>query len=185
MNKISLVLILILLTPGFLSQKLKAKEAEVGLIPQVVVPYFVASSPLKVITQITNNENIPQNPQGFLLVFDLFGNLTSQTKLEEVTVNPQTTKTYENFVGGLYLPGPYKLILSGFYGSAKQTLTQTVSFWYFPYKTLIPLFLFFAIFILFIVNWGKNLTKSQKKLEQQLLKEEKEIKKLKEQLKNI
>lgn len=184
MKRIIFILIFSLLILDISSKHVEA-VAETELIPQVVVPYFAASAPLKVITQITNNGSFPQTPQGFLLVFDLFGNLTSQTKLEETAVNPLSTKTYENFVGGLYFPGPYKLIFSGFYGTEDQKISRTVSFWYFPYKTLIPLFLVIGILILLIVNWEKKIVLKQKTLEKKLDKEEEEIKKLKEKLKNI
>lgn len=151
-------------------------------VSNLYAPQFSESGPVKITTEITNRSSADVNPQGYLVVYDWFGKTISQSKLDPGIIYSGTIRTYENYVGGEFLFGHYKISLGSSYNDQGGLLQGSTDFWVIPWKFIGGGILLLAIVLLLIFNWKKRTIDYQKDLQRKLEHDEKEIKKLKAEL---
>ncbi len=155
---------------------------EKAILTKLTLPSFAEYGPLKVETTISNQGDTHISPRGFLTVTDLFGKTITQNPLEEVNIFPGTTRSYENMVGEHFMAGRYKLTLTATYGQQGQIIEGYTYFWVVPWRIILSVTLALAIIILLLKNWRRQVINTEKELKEKLAEEEKEIERLKEEL---
>lgn len=169
---------------GLFYIRVNGKVTEKALITKLTVPPFSEYGPVAASAEITNSGDTHIQPKGFLTVFDWFGRVVTQSKLDEVNIFPEVARIYENKVGEHLMVGRYKLAFSATYGEKGTLLEGFTYFWVIPWRMIVIIALSLAILILLLKNWKRNTFLHQKQMEKKLAEEEKELENLKEELKN-
>jgi hypothetical protein len=117
------------------------------------------SGPVSFTEVLKNNGNVHVQPVGQVTVTDLFGK-----KLAAVNVNtppgnilPGSTRKFtqkldSSVIGNKHLFGRYKAVMKVTYGTNKQVLTSTTTFWVIPYK-LIGIVILILIVLFFLIRF--------------------------------
>lgn len=157
---------------------------EKALLTKLSLPFFSEYGPVKATSIITNKGDTHISPKGFLTVTNWFGRMVTQSPLEELNIFPDVSRTYENLVGEHFMVGRYKLALTSTYGEEGQVLEGYDYFWVVPWRIVTAIALTLAILILLFKNWRKKAISFEKELQGKLAEEDREIERLKEELKN-
>jgi hypothetical protein len=114
------------------------------------------TTPIVFTERFKNSGNIQEQPTGLVTVKDMFGNTVATLAVNDSTkdVLPDSIRKFESSldstnIGNKILFGLYHADLSVTYGSNKETLTSSMTFWVIPY-TLIGIIIA-ALIIGFIV----------------------------------
>lgn len=117
------------------------------------------AAPIVFTTRLKNTGNIQEEPTGLVTVKDMFGNVVATLAVNQPTRNvlPDSIRKFESSldstnIGNKILFGLYHADLSVTYGTDKQVLTSSMSFWVIPY-TLIGIIIV-ALIVGFIVLRG-------------------------------
>jgi hypothetical protein len=101
------------------------------------------STPLVFVERIKNNGNTYEQPKGQIIISDMFGKKIAgvNVNLDERNVLPQSIRKFEqtldkSVLGNKKLFGKYTATLTMTYGSKKQTVTSTKTFWVIPYTLI-------------------------------------------------
>lgn len=101
------------------------------------------STPIKFVERLKNDGNIHEQPTGLVTIKDMFGK-----KLATLTVNapprnilPHSIRKFEQpldttVIGNKQLFGRYTAEMSVTYGTNKQVVTSSLSFWIIPYRLI-------------------------------------------------
>lgn len=154
-------------------------------VSKLYAPRFSEYGPVTVITEITNRSSQNINPKGYLVIYDTFGKVVSQTKLDEAPIYPGTIRTYNNLVGERLFIGRFKVALGSSYNDFGGLLEGSTYYYFFilPWKIICAFLLLTGIILLLLLNWKKKIVDYDQDLKRKLSADEKEIKKLKEELK--
>ncbi len=155
---------------------------ENAIISRLETTGMAEYGPVSVTSEIANRSDIHLRPKGFLTVSDWMGRLSYQEKLEEANIYPDAKRVYENTIGEKWMFGRYKLNLSVSYGSGK-VVNASGYFWVIPWKVITMIALTLAIIVLLVKNFRHKADLGNIKLRKKLEEEEKELEKLKEELK--
>lgn len=132
------------------------------------------SAPLQFVERLKNTGNVHEQPSGQITITDMFGKkvATVNINLPPRNILPQSIRKFEQpldsaVLGDKQLFGQYKAELKVTYGSSKQVVTATQTFWVIPY-TLIGvalLGLVIAIFGLrfFIKRYNRHIIRKAQK----------------------
>lgn len=101
------------------------------------------SAPLQFIERIRNSGNIHEQPAGQVTITDMFGKKVAavNVNLPPRNVLPDSIRKFEQpldktVIGNKRLFGKYTAELNLTYGSNKQTVSQSLTFWVIPYKLI-------------------------------------------------
>ncbi len=104
---------------------------------------FFESTPINFVERLKNTGNLFQQPSGQVSITDMFGK-----KIAAVNVNlpprnvlPASIRKFEqpldsSVIGNKKLFGRYTAELKLTYGTNKQTISETITFWVIPYKLI-------------------------------------------------
>lgn len=116
------------------------------------------SAPVDFTARIKNDGNVQEQPIGHITVKNMFGKsvATLNVNIPPHNVLPDSIRKFESelgssTIGNKRLFGRYTATLTLGYGTVKpKTLTDSISFWVIPYKTIaaIVVFLIIAFFVL-------------------------------------
>lgn len=132
------------------------------------------SAPLTFTERLKNTGNIQQQPTGLVTVKDMFGNVVATLPINQPPrdVLPDSIRKFdqpldETVIGNKILFGLYNAELSVTYGSDKQTVSSSISFWVIPY-TLIGIIIVGLVLAFFglrylIKRYNKYILKQAKK----------------------
>lgn len=146
------------------------------------VPGFSEYGPIPFTTEIANMSDTHISPTGQITVRNLFGQVLTQLKLDERNIFPGASLLYQNTWPEKLLIGRFRADLDLAYGSGRG-LKATAYFWVFPWKVALIIILTIILLGLIIYFGYKKIKVRQEELEEKLAEEEKEINKLKEELK--
>lgn len=100
-------------------------------------------APITFFERIKNEGNIHEQPTGQIIVTDMFGKTIAGVNINMPPKNilPSSTRKFEQpldktSLGNRVLFGKYTATVKVKYGSAKDTLTKTITFWIIPYKLI-------------------------------------------------
>lgn len=112
---------------------------------------FFETTPLQFVERFKNSGNIHEQPVGQVKITDMFGKnvATLNVNLQSNNVLPSSVRKFDqtidsSVIGNKILFGRYTAELKVTYGSSKQVLTQSITFWVIPY-TLIGFIIIVAI----------------------------------------
>jgi hypothetical protein len=101
------------------------------------------AAPIVFTERLKNTGNIQEEPTGLVTVKDMFGNVVATLAVNQPTRNvlPDSIRKFESSldstnIGNKILFGLYHADLSVTYGSDKQVLTSSISFWVIPYTLI-------------------------------------------------
>lgn len=99
--------------------------------------------PLNFIQRLKNTGNIHEEPTGLVTVKDMFGNTVATLPINQPArdILPQSIRKFEvpldsTVIGNKILFGLYTADLTVTYGTDKQTLTSSITFWVIPYTLI-------------------------------------------------
>ena len=131
-------------------------------------------TPIQFIERIKNTGNVHQQPSGQVVIKNMFGKTVAAVNinLPPRNVLPSSVRKFKQpldsaVIGNTKLFGKYTATLNVSYGTTKQTVSKTITFWVVPYKLIIGaiLGLIAAFFILraLIRNYNKRIIKQARK----------------------
>ena len=164
---------------GLVYLKISGPITEQALVTKFETPGFVEYGPVSVFTEILNRGNYHIRPKGNITLTNSLGGKVDEIELKEVNIFPDTSRVFENEIGGKYLIGKHTLKLTALYGEGNQVLSSTTTFWAFPWRLALVILLSIIIIILVSIVLWKTLKGKQTKLENKLEKEIDELESLK------
>ncbi len=170
-------------TAALLYFKVAGDIKEKAIVSKFVAPNFLEYGPIPVKTAILNQGDIHITPKGTIELYNMFGKLVDQTKLQEKNVFPETLTKYKNELGKKWLIGRYTIVLKASYGSKGQGLKAKRTVYVFPYRVAAVIGLGLFIIGYLLHHFYQVSIARQKLLEAKLEEEKKAIEQLKEQLK--
>jgi len=168
---------------GLLYIRVNGPIQEQGLVSRLFAPSFYEYGPVSVEAEILNRGDYHINPNGSITLTDMFGNRVDEQKLTRLNIFPDATRAYTAALGKKWLVGRFKLQLAATYGEKGQVLSRSIEVWVLPWRVGIIIVL--SLIIIFLMGrWlYRNFLAKENLLEEKLEEEEKEINKLKEELK--
>ncbi|CAN5411461.1 hypothetical protein BH10PAT4_BH10PAT4_0840 [soil metagenome] len=101
------------------------------------------AAPIVFTERLKNTGNIQQEPTGLVTVKDMFGNVVATLAVNQPVRNvlPDSIRKFESSmdstnIGNKILFGLYTADLSVTYGTNKETITSSMSFWVIPYTLI-------------------------------------------------
>lgn len=155
---------------------------ENAIVKRFAVPGFSEYGPISFTTEISNLSDVHIRPAGQITVRNLFGQVAAQLKLDERNIFPGASLVYQNTWPEKFVIGRFRADLELAYGAGKG-LKATAYFWVFPWKVALVIGLIIIILLLAGYLTYRKVKSHQEELEEKLTEEEKEISKLKEELK--
>lgn len=158
--------------------------SENALVSRFFTPSFYEYGPITVATDILNKGDLHIRPVGYVGISNMFDSVVDQKKLGEENIFPDTIRTYSNELGYKWMMGRYKIDLMASYGEGGKALTKSVYIWVFPWRVATVIFLALLILIITIRHIYRTIITKEAKLEKELVREQQELAKLKEELKD-
>lgn len=155
---------------------------EEAIVSKFLAPNFLEYGPIKVETSVLNKGDIHITPKGTIELYDMFGKLVDQSKLEEKNIFPGALTKYENDLGKKWMFGKYTIALKAGYGDKGKGLQAKRTIIVFPYRAVAVVLLAFGIFGYLIYHFYSVSIGRQKLLEAKLEEERKAIEELKQKL---
>jgi len=121
---------------SLISLRVAGPVEEKAYVTQLQAPRFLEYGPIPVLTEIKNMGNYHIRPKGTVSLVSLFGKKVDEEILIEQNIFPETSRTFENKLGGKWLFGKYKIEFSAVYGETGKILTATVFTWILPWKLM-------------------------------------------------
>lgn len=137
-------------------------------LTQLTVPRFLEYGPIPITSEISNQGNYHLRPQGTMTLTSVFGKKVDEEILEEQNIFPETSRIFENKLGGKWLFGKYKIELNAVYGETNKVLTASVFTWVIPWKMITIIIVAMVIIILLISLLYHRLKKHEKNLEEKI-----------------
>ncbi len=137
---------------------------------------FFENGPISFILRIRNEGNIHVKPVGNIEVRDMFGGLVTNVSVNKDKSNilPNSIRRFDEAkLNKGWMIGRYTVNLTMGYGTKGQAITNTITFWVIPYKTILAAILIIAT-IVFIL---RRLTKAYNRRIIEKAKNEKDTKK--------
>jgi len=134
----------------------------------LTVPRFLEYGPIPITTEIKNQGNYHIRPQGTVTLTSVFGKKVDEEILEEQNIFPETSRIFENRLGGKWLFGKYKIELNAVYGETGKILTASVFTWIIPWKMITITVMAIIIVILLVSLLYHRLKKREKNLEEKI-----------------
>ena len=141
---------------------------ENAYLTQLTVPRFLEYGPIPITTEIKNQGNYHIRPQGTVTLTSVFGKKVDEEILEEQNIFPETSRIFENRLGGKWLFGKYKIELNAVYGETGKILTASVFTWIIPWKMITITVMAIIIVILLVSLLYHRLKKREKNLEEKI-----------------
>jgi len=141
---------------------------ENAYLTQLTVPRFLEYGPIPITTEIKNQGNYHIRPQGTVTLTSVFGTKVDEEILEEQNILPETSRIFENRLGGKWLFGKYKIELNAVYGETGKILTASVFTWIIPWKMITITVMAIIIVILLVSLLYHRLKKREKNLEEKI-----------------
>jgi hypothetical protein len=141
---------------------------ENAYLTQLTVPHFLEYGPIPIITEINNQGNYHIRPKGTVTLTSLFGKKVDEEILEEQNIFPETSRLFENKLGGKWLFGKYKIELNAVYGETGKILTASVFTWVLPWKLMTIVVVTIIVIILLISLLYHRLRKREENLEEKI-----------------
>jgi hypothetical protein len=94
------------------------------------------SGPVGFDIRVKNTGNVQVKPRGTITVSNVFGNKVASVPVDEKNVLPGAIRKLSAEWNNGWLFGKYNATLSLVYGSDRQVLTASTTFWGFPYKLI-------------------------------------------------
>lgn len=162
--------------------KIPGHTFEKALISRMFTPTLQEYGPIKLEFDVLNRGDYHIRPRGVLSLSNMIGGIESQEKLIEQNIFPDAARTYTQELGKKWMFGRYRIDLAASYGETGQAMSRFIYVWILPWKIISVIILTLAILMMFVRNYYKGIAVKQKSLEETLVKEEKEIQALKDQL---
>jgi hypothetical protein len=141
---------------------------ENAYLTQLTTPRFLEYGPIPVTTEIENQGNYHIRPQGTVTLTSIFGKKVDEEILREQNIFPETSRIFENKLGGKWLFGKYKIELNAVYGETGKILTASVFTWIIPWKMITITVVAIIIIILLVSLLYHRLKKREKNLEEKI-----------------
>lgn len=95
--------------------------------------------PITFVSRFENSGNVHVQPNGTILVQDIFKNTISSHTInaEKGNILPNSTRRFESTLDKQWLLGRYTATITVGYGTQGQAIVETISFWVIPYKLIL------------------------------------------------
>ncbi|MBM4402693.1 MAG: hypothetical protein FJ044_05615 [Candidatus Cloacimonetes bacterium] len=163
------------------SVKKEACQEELS-ITNLSLPKFVEYGPIEATFDLSNLGDIHINPQGYVVLTNVFKQVSDQKTIEEQRIFPETAKTYKTSLGNTWMFGRYKLAIEVTSGTNKPKITLAGYVWAWPWRFTLVVVLALVILFLLARKTYLGLLIKEAKLEKEVEEEKEEIEKLKEQI---
>jgi len=142
---------LVLLTvPGVMREELIVKE--------FIAPNYSEFGPIPFTIRFENTGTVHIKPTGYITVTNWLGKKVADIEFPSHNVLPRAVRKFETSLSKKWLfAGRYTATLTGNYGLSNVSLTPTViTFWVFPWKFGLGIFLVLLGIIIFFLKTGKR-----------------------------
>jgi len=142
---------LVLLTvPGVMREELIVKE--------FIAPNYSEFGPIPFTIRFENTGTVHVKPTGYITVTNWLGQKVANIEFPSHNVLPKAVRKFETSLPQKWLfAGRYTATLTGNYGLSNVSLTPTViTFWVFPWKFGLGIFLVLLGIIIFFLKTGKR-----------------------------
>ncbi|MBI3619890.1 hypothetical protein HY214_01980 [Candidatus Roizmanbacteria bacterium] len=145
-------------------------------------PSFLEYGPISVGFDLFNSGDYHISPEGRLSLVNLFGKTVAEQPLTDLRIFPETSRAYSATIGQKWMLGKYSLGLLTQVGKNGPLVAKTVPVIIFPWKLALAFILAAAILVLIVRSFYKQTALKEELLEKEVLKDQSEIEKLKEEL---
>jgi len=113
---------------------------------------FFEYGPITLSERIRNTGNVHVQPVGNVNVYDTFGRRIAQMPVSATAKNvlPDSIRRFDQTLNQRYLFGHYHASYSVVYGSSKQKLTSSISFWVIPWRLIIIILVVLLALVLLV-----------------------------------
>jgi len=129
---------------------------EDAFVRRMDIPRFSEYGPIEIETEIENLSDVHIKPLATIRIYNLFNQLSTSLKLEELNIFPGKSRVYQNTWSRKWLFGRYKAVLEGSYGSQGQALLATAYFWVIPWKILLIILLAVILIVLLTIYFKRK-----------------------------
>jgi hypothetical protein len=121
--------------------------------------------PISITTRVENTGNVHVQPQGTLVVRDMFGRVVESFTFNETKGNilPESVRKFENRYNKKLLFGKYTVQADVVYGKDKTIVSASSTFWVIPYKLVIIGLVVIALLILAIKKYNRYIVNRAQK----------------------
>ena len=153
---------------GLVYLRVSGPIEESAYVTQLTAPRFLEYGPIKVNTEINNKGNYHIRPKGTISLTSVFGKKIDEELLLEQNIFPETSRLFENNLGGKWLFGKYKIELTATYGETGKILSAVVFTWIIPWKLISIVLVTLIVVILLISLLHHRLRRREKELEEKI-----------------
>ncbi len=127
------------------------------IISEFTAPEFSEYGPVLFETKFKNEGSVHLRPKGFITIVDWRGGKVADLEFQQVNVIPGTIRKIETKWDKKWLIGKYTATLVGSYGTSNFPFDPPViSFWVFPWKTVLAGFLMLLVIVIFFHKTRKR-----------------------------
>lgn len=120
------------------------------LVDSFVAPNFSEYGPVPFEIRFKNNGTVHVAPRGYITVVDWMGNKVDDVEFSQFNVIPGAVRKINKKLDKKWLLGKYTATLVGSYGTSNTPLIPYVTtFWVFPWKIFLSVFVVLLLFIIF------------------------------------
>ena len=167
---------------GIVNFSVKGMQSKERLqITNVNTPSFLEYGPIQASFDIINLGDIHETPKGYAVISDQFGNYAGQSPLAEKRIFPEAAKSYTVSGGQKFMLGRYKVSVFAAYGGGR-TISQDIYVTVFPWKIVLVILLALLLILLALRYFYHSIVRREADLSARIEKENKEIERLKEEL---
>lgn len=141
--------LLLLTVSGELKEELTVKEFS--------APSFLEYGPVPFTIRFENRGTVHLRPRGFVTITNWWGKKVADIEFPQLNVMPRSIRKIETKWETRWLFGRYTAVLVGSYGTANLPFDPLVlTFWVFPWKVALGIFLALVLIIAFFIKTGKR-----------------------------
>jgi len=127
-----------------------AGEVKEGLIiKEFFAPSFLETGPVPFTIRLENTGTVHLRPRGFVTISNWRGKKVTDIAFPQNNIIPGSIRKIEASWDNKWLFGKYTAILVGSYGISNIPFTATMTFWVFPWKMVLGIFLALLLILIF------------------------------------
>jgi len=126
-------------------------------IKEFIAPSFLETGPVPFFIRFENKGTVHIRPRGFVTISNWLGKKVADVEFPQLNVLPGSVRKVETIWQNKWLFGKYTAMLVGSYGSSNLPFNPPVlTFWVFPWKIAVGIFLILMIIFAFFFKTRKR-----------------------------
>lgn len=119
-------------------------------------PKFVENGPVDFAVMVDNQSDVHINAMPVVRIYNIFGKLVDNIKLEQKNVFPLSQRSFEDRWERVWGFGLYKAVAEVSYGNNGQIATATASMWMIPVRLILLVLIIILVLLILIISIRKH-----------------------------